>query len=104
MKLIIAEKPSVAMSICKVLGVNNRKDGYAEGNGYYVSWCVGHLVEPVKADNYDIKYKSWSHDDLPIIPQKWKYTVSAGKEERLKVLSMLMKKDDVDTVICATDA
>ena len=76
MKLVIAEKPSVAQSIAKVIGAYDRKDGYVEGSGYIVSWCVGHLVGLAQADAYDEKYKKWSYADLPIIPDKWKYVIS----------------------------
>ena len=66
--LVIAEKPSVAMSLSKVLGATSRKDGYMEGGGWLVSWCVGHLVELAPADAYDPRYSKWDYDDLPIIP------------------------------------
>ena len=69
-KLVVAEKPSVAMSYAKVLGATSRKDGYLEGNGYLVSWCVGHLVELAPPNVYDAKYVKWSIADLPILPQK----------------------------------
>lgn len=75
MKLIITEKPSVAISIAKVLGVEGRKDGYIENKDYVISWCIGHLVGLAQADSYDEKYKRWSYDDLPIIPSDFKYDV-----------------------------
>lgn len=68
MKLVIAEKPSVAQSIAKVIGATGRKDGYLEGNGYLVSWCFGHLVELAQPQEYDPKYEKWKKDDLPIFP------------------------------------
>ena len=73
MKLVIAEKPSVAMALASVLGARTRKDGYVEGNGYIVSWCVGHLVGLCDASEYDEKYKKWRYDDLPIVPECWKH-------------------------------
>lgn len=78
MKLVLAEKPSVAQSIAKVLGATKREDGYLEGNGYVVSWCVGHLVELSQPEAYDEKYNKWAYADLPIFPDQWKYQVSAS--------------------------
>ena len=103
-KLVVAEKPSVAMSYAKVLGATNRKDGYLEGNGYLVSWCVGHLVELAPPNVYDAKYVKWSIADLPILPQKWQYLVSASTKKQFGILQKLMHRPDVDSVICATDA
>ena len=103
-KLIVAEKPSVAMSYAKVLGATNRQDGYLEGNCYLVSWCVGHLVELAPPNVYDAKYVKWSIADLPILPQKWQYLVSASTKKQFGILQKLMHRPDVDSVICATDA
>ena len=104
MKLVIAEKPSVAQSIAKVIGAYDRKDGYVEGSGYIVSWCVGHLVGLAQADAYDEKYKKWSYADLPIIPDKWKYVISQATKKQFMVLKELMNRDDVTELIEATDA
>ena len=104
MKLVIAEKPSVAASISTVLNAKKREDGFFIGNGYIVSWCVGHLVGLATADKYDEKYMKWSYEDLPIIPTEWKYSVSKDKKKQYKILSDLMKRSDVESVICATDA
>ena len=104
MKLVLAEKPSVAQSIAKVLGVNERFDGYLEGNGYVVSWCVGHLVELFEPEGYDERYSKWSYDDLPIVPDEWKYQVSEGTRKQFGILRQLMKLDDVESLVCATDA
>ena len=104
MKLVIAEKPSVAQSIATVIGAGVRKDGYMEGNGYMVSWCVGHLVELASADRYDEKYATWQYEDLPILPHKWKYVISKGKEKQMKIIGELMKKTEVTELIAATDA
>ena len=103
-KLIVAEKPSVAMSYAKVLGATSRKDGYLEGNGYLVSWCVGHLVELAPPNVYDAKYVKWSIADLPILPQKWQYLVSASTKKQFGILKDLMNRTDVDSIVCATDA
>ena len=103
-KLVVAEKPSVAMSYAKVLGANSRKDGYLEGNGYLVSWCIGHLVELAPPNVYNAKYVKWSIADLPILPQKWQYLVSASTKKQFGILQKLMHRPDVDSVICATDA
>ena len=104
MRLVIAEKPSVAQSIGAVLGANSRKDGYMEGNGYIVTWCVGHLVGLAPADYYDEKYAKWQYKDLPILPQNWKYIISKGKEKQLKIIDQLMKRTEVKEIIAATDS
>ena len=104
MKLVLAEKPSIAQSIAKVLGENKREDGFLIGNGYIVSWCVGHLVELAPPNVYDAKYTKWSIADLPILPQKWQYLVSASTKKQFGILQKLMHRPDVESVICATDA
>ena len=104
MKLVIAEKPSVAQSLAAVLGAGKRGQGYLEGNGYLVSWCVGHLVGLASADAYDPKYSRWCYEDLPIIPEKWKYAVAPDKKEQYEVLVSLMNRPDVESLVCATDA
>ena len=102
--LIIAEKPSVAQTIAAALGVKNKKDGYMEGGGYLVSWCVGHLVQLAEAAAYGDQYKKWSYDSLPILPQEWQYTVSADKGKQFKTLKELMHRADVSDVVNACDA
>ncbi|MCI3216406.1 type IA DNA topoisomerase [Faecalibacterium sp. BCRC 81149] len=102
--LVVAEKPSVGAAYAKVLGATNRQDGYWEGNGYLVSWCVGHLVELAPPNVYDAKYVKWSIADLPILPQKWQYLVSASTKKQFGILQKLMHRPDVDSMICATDA
>ena len=104
MKLVIAEKPSVAQSLAAVLGAGKRGQGYLEGNGYLVSWCVGHLVGLAAADAYDPKYSRWCYEDLPIIPEKWKYAVAPDKKEQYEALVSLMNRPDVTSLVCATDA
>lgn len=104
MKLVLAEKPSVAQSLAKVLGANKRCDGYLEGNGYIVSWCVGHLVELAQPEAYDERYGKWTYGDLPILPDDWKYEVSAGTRKQFGILKKLMARDDVASLVCATDA
>ncbi|WP_368378631.1 DNA topoisomerase 3 [[Clostridium] symbiosum] len=104
MKLVLAEKPSVAQSLAKVLGANKRCDGYLEGNGYIVSWCVGHLVELSPPEAYDETYAKWRLSDLPILPATWKYQVSASTRKQFGILKELMKRDDVESLVCATDA
>lgn len=103
MNLVIAEKPSVARSIAKVFGAASRKDGYTEGSGYIVSWCVGHLVELAPADSYDEKYAKWRYEDLSILPAHWQYNVSNNTKKQFDVLKNLLKDSRVDTIICATD-
>jgi DNA topoisomerase-3 len=102
--LAIAEKPSVAQSIAKVLGCNNKQDGYLSGGGYLVSWCVGHLVELAEPETYDSKYEIWKKEDLPIIPEEFKYQVTAATRKQFKVLKDLLHRDDVDCVTNACDA
>ncbi|HEL0551943.1 DNA topoisomerase 3 [Streptococcus equi] len=104
MKLVIAEKPSVAISITKVIGANKKKDGYYEGNGYRVSWCVGHLIQMANPDAYDEKYAKWNMADLPIIPSDYKYEVAKATKKQFNILKKLMNDKEVDTVINACDA
>ena len=79
-QLVIAEKPSVARSIAGVIGADKKQDGYMEGNGYLVSWCIGHLVSLADAAAYDERFKKWRYDDLPILPQEWQYIIPAEKK------------------------
>lgn len=102
--LVIAEKPSVAQSIAKVLGCTGRQDGYLEGNGYLVSWCVGHLIELSEPEEYDSKYEKWKKEDLPIIPDSFKYRVAAATKKQFQVLKDLMNRNDVTEVTNACDA
>ena len=104
MKLVIAEKPSVAISIAKVIGANKKKDGYYEGNGYRVSWCVGHLIQMANPDAYDEKYAKWNITDLPIVPKDYKYEVAKATKKQFNILKKLMNDKEVDTVINACDA
>lgn len=103
-KLVVTEKPSVAKSIAAVLGATERKDGYLEGNGYLVSWCVGHLVELAQPENYGEQWKKWSYDSLPVMPQHWQYQVKSDTKDQYDVLSSLLHDSRVDSVVCATDA
>ena len=104
MKLVIAEKPSVAISIAKVIGANKKKDGYYEGNGYKVSWCVGHLIQMANPDSYDEKYAKWNMADLPIIPSDYKYEVAKATKKQFNILKKLMNGKEIDMVINACDA
>lgn len=104
MKLIIAEKLSVAKSIASALGVTSRADGFYEGNGLIVSWCVGHLVCPMDAAGYNEHFKKWRYDDLPILPEPFRYVLAPGKEDAFENLRTLMNRPDVDTVVNACDA
>ncbi len=103
-RLVIAEKPSVGAAYAKVLGATNRQDGYWEGNGYLVSWCIGHLVELAPPNVYDEKYVKWSVADLPILPERWQYLVSASTKKQFGILKKLINRPDVDSVTAATDA
>lgn len=103
-RLVIAEKPSVAQSIAKVIGADKKKDGYLEGNGYLVSWCIGHLVELCEPQDYDAKFAKWRKEDLPIFPDPFRYRVSDSTKEQFGKLKALMERNDVESLIEATDA
>ncbi|HEV1472011.1 TPA: DNA topoisomerase 3 [Streptococcus pneumoniae] len=104
MDLVIAEKPSVAISIAKVIGATKKKDGYYEGSGYRVSWCVGHLIQMANPDSYDEKYAKWNMEDLPIVPSEYKYEVSKSTKKQFSVLKKLLNDKEVENVINACDA
>ena len=104
MKLVIAEKPSVAISITKVIGANKKKDGYYEGNGYRVSWCIGHLIQMANPDAYDEKYAKWNITDLPIVPKNYKYEIAKSTRKQFNILKKLMNDKEIDSVINACDA
>lgn len=104
MDLVIAEKPSVAISIAKVIGATKKKDGYYEGNGYRVSWCVGHLIRMANPDSYDEKYAKWNIEDLPIIPSAYKYEVSKSTKKQFSILKKLLNDKEVENVVNACDA
>ena len=103
-RLALAEKPSVAQAIAKVIGATKRCDGYLEGNGWLVSWCVGHLVELAEPESYDEKYSKWRYEDLPIFPEKWKYEVSPGTRKQFAIVKQLMLSDRVEEICCCTDS
>ena len=103
-QLVIAEKPSVARSIAAVIGAEKKQDGYLEGNGYLVSWCIGHLVSLADAGAYDERFKKWRYDDLPIIPQQWQYIIPDEKKKQFEILRSLIERTDVESLVCATDA
>ena len=102
--LVISEKPSVAISISKVLGATKKKDGYYEGNGYIVSWCIGHLIQMANPERYDEKYAKWNIKDLPIIPKEYKYETAKSTKKQFNILKKLMNDKDVEFVINACDA
>ena len=106
MKLVIAEKPSVARAIAPVIGANTKKNGYTEGNGYIVSWCFGHLVGLQYPNSYCEKWaaKPWNFSQLPMIPERWEFTVTESSKEQFDVLKKLLNDNSIDEVICATDA
>ena len=102
--MIVTEKPSVAMAYAKVLGAHGRQDGYLEGSGYLISWCVGHLVELAPPSAYGERYVKWNIADLPILPEKWQYLVSASTKKQFLVLKKLLHRADVETVVNSCDA
>ena len=103
-QLVVSEKPSVGAAYAKVLGATNRQDGYWEGNGYLVSWCIGHLVELAPPNVYDAKYVKWSIADLPILPERWQYLVSASTKKQFGILQKLMHRPDVDSIVNSCDS
>ena len=103
-KLVIAEKPSVAQAIAKVIGADKKEDGYLEGNGYIVSWCVGHLIELAPPEAYDEKYEKWRYSDLPILPSEWNYQIAEATRKQFGILKNLMEREDVTGLVEATDA
>ncbi|GHU79840.1 DNA topoisomerase [Clostridia bacterium] len=100
---VIAEKPSVGMSLAAVLGATSKKNGYMEGNGYIVSWCIGHLAGLADAGAYG-DFTKWRREDLPILPDEWQYTISEDKKQQFETLRGLMSRADVESLVCATDA
>ena len=103
-QLVIAEKPSVARSIAGVIGATEKHDGYLQGNGYLVSWCIGHLVSFADAGRYDERFKKWRYEDLPILPETWQYIIPNEKKQQFDTLRSLMERPDVTGLVCATDA
>ena len=103
-RLVIAEKPSVAQSLAAVLGAATRRDGYLEGNGWLVSWCLGHLAGLADADAYNPDYAKWRYDDLPILPESWRFTIAKDKRGQFDVLRTLLRREDVTEVVNACDA
>lgn len=104
MKLVIAEKPSVAASFAKALNIITKKNGFFEGNGYIITWCIGHLAGLADAAAYDEKYAVWKYEDLPILPEKWQFAMNKGKENQYKVVSGLMNRSDITEIINGCDA
>ena len=104
MKLVITEKPSVARSIAAVIGATEKQNGYWQGGGYLVSWCIGHLVSFAEAGQYDEKYCKWKYEDLPILPQPWQFIVPDEKKPQFEIVRSLLNRPDVDSVTAATDA
>lgn len=104
LKLVIAEKPSVAQSIAAVLGATQKRKGYQEGNGWLVSWCFGHLAELSDATAYNPDYAKWRLQDLPILPENWQYTLGQDKREQFDTLRGLLRREDVTEVVNACDA
>lgn len=102
--LVVAEKPSVAKNIASVVTDSmQKKNGYFEGSGYLISWCLGHLAEPAQPETYREEWKRWELDTLPILPDQWKYVVKEKTKGQYKVLRQLLHREDVTNVVCATD-
>ncbi|MBQ6208004.1 MAG: DNA topoisomerase, partial [Oscillospiraceae bacterium] len=103
MNIVIAEKPSIARTLSAVLGASEKKNGYLEGNGWIVSWCLGHLADFIDAEGYDPKYAKWRREDLPILPEEWKYVILENRRAQFAVLRKLLLRDDVEEVVNACD-
>lgn len=103
-RLVVTEKPSVGQSIAAALGVTGRKDGYMEGGGWLISWCVGHLAELSEPAAYDPDYAKWRQEDLPILPESWRFTIRADKRSQFDLLRTLLRREDVSEVVNACDA
>ena len=104
MRLIIAEKPSVAFSIAKALGVKGKNDGYIENDKYIITWCIGHLIALAEPSAYDEKYSKWNYEDLPIIPEQFKYVIYKDKNKQFKIIKSLMQRKDIEEIVNACDA
>lgn len=104
MRLVIAEKPSVAFSIAKALGVKAKNDGYIENDKYIITWCIGHLIALAEPSAYDEKYSKWNYEDLPIIPEQFKYVIYKDKNKQFKVIKNLMQRKDIAEIVNACDA
>jgi len=102
--LIVSEKPSVGRELAGIVGAKNKKDGFIEGNGYIISWAIGHLTELAMPEAYDDKFKSWKLETLPVIPDKFKIEVSKKTAQQYKILKDLMNSKEVTEIICGTDA
>lgn len=102
--LVLAEKPSVGRDIARVLGCTNKGEGLIAGEEYIVSWCIGHLVQLYEPEDYDKKYKAWSMDTLPIVPEVFRLKASSGTSKQFSIVKKLMNSSEVDSIICATDA
>lgn len=104
-KLLITEKPSVAMEFAKVLKLgNNRKNGYIENENWVITWCVGHLVTMSYPEKYDEKLKFWRLDTLPFIPEEFKYEVIPQVQKQFEIIKGLLKREDIDTIYVGTDS
>ena len=104
MNIVIAEKPAIARTLSAVLGASEKKNGYLEGNGWVVSWCLGHLADFIDAEGYDPKYAKWRREDLPILPEEWKYVILKDRSAQFAVLRKLLLREDVSETVNACDA
>lgn len=104
MRLIVTEKPSVALSIANALNIKTKREGYMEGKDDIISWCVGHLIGLAATETYNEKYSKWEFNDLPIIPEKWKFTILKNSKKQYEILKKLMLDKKIDSIVCATDA
>ena len=103
-KLVIAEKPSVGREIAKTLNLRDRGNGYIEGPDYIVTWALGHLVELAQPSHYSERYKRWSLNDLPMLPEKLDEEVIEETKDQFFVIRDLLSRPDVESVVIATDA
>ena len=103
-RLVITEKPSVAKAIASVIGAGKQEDGYITGGGYAVSWCLGHLAELASAETYNESFSKWNREDLPILPETFKYEVTEDKRKQFETVTGLMNREDISEIINACDA
>ena len=104
-KLLITEKPSVAMEFAKVLKIStSKKDGYIEANDWVITWCVGHLVTMSYPEKYDENLKFWRLDTLPFMPKEYKYEIIPSVQKQFNTVKTLLMRDDIDTIYVGTDS
>lgn len=103
-QLVLAEKPSVGRELARVLACRKREKGFSEGDRYVVTWALGHLVELAQPAEYNERYKRWDIRDLPMLPHTLRQSIMKQTADQYQVIERLMKREDIDTLVIATDA